>query len=197
MVLFLSPAGAGALMNLFSSVAPDFHAASKDVLLVVALAGVFTAGGALAAGFILDRIDRWRAYPVAGLVTSLVAGGILLAPLSPATYVIGAGLYALVTGFAYAAYMALALDLVGPETRAGGTLFTLCTAAVNVPVVYMLRLDGLGHAHFGVRGMIGADGAANAVAAILLLAFLRAERRGLRAEGRGLSAEGRAPRVER
>jgi hypothetical protein len=77
------------------------------------------------------------------------------------------------TGFGYAAFMALALDLVGADARAGGTLFTLLTAAVNIPVVYMIRLDGLGHAHFGVRGMLAADGLANACAAIGLLLVLR------------------------
>jgi hypothetical protein len=69
--------------------------------------------------------------------------------------------------------MALALDLVGGEAAAGSTLFTLLTAALNIPVVYMIRLDGLGHARFGVRGMLAADGLANAVSAILLLVVLR------------------------
>ena len=60
----------------------------------------------------------------------------------------------------------------GKLFTANSTLFTLFTAAVNVPVVYMLRLDGAGHARFGVRGMLAADGAANGVAAILLLALV-------------------------
>ena len=115
---------------------------------------------------------RWRAYPIAGLLTALVVGGMLLSPLSAATYLIGGALYALVTGFAYAAYMALALELVGAVSTANSTLFTLFTAAVNVPVVYMLRVDGAGHARFGVRGMLAADGLANAVAAVMLLVLM-------------------------
>jgi hypothetical protein len=88
------------------------------------------------------------------------------------TYILGAAAYALVTGFGYAAFMALALDLVGSDLAAGGTLFTLLTAALNIPVVYMLRLDGLGHARFGIRGMLATDGLANAAAAIVLLMLL-------------------------
>jgi PAT family beta-lactamase induction signal transducer AmpG len=171
-ILFISPVGAGALMNLFSSVAPEFNASSTIVIAVVAVAGAFTAGGALAGGYLLDHVDRWYAYPICGLLTALVAAGMLVAPLSASTYLVGGAMYALITGFAYAAYMALALELVGSVRTANSTLFTLFTAAVNVPVVYMLRLDGAGHARFGVRGMLAADGAANGVAAILLLALV-------------------------
>lgn len=173
MLLFLSPCAAGALMNLFSGVAPDYHASSTVVVAVVAVAGLLTALGALGGGALLDRFDRWRAYPVAGLLTGVVAACMIFAPLSPATYIAGAAAYALATGFGYAAFMALALDLVGGDAAAGGTLFTLLTAAVNIPVVYMIRLDGLGHAHFGVRGMLAADGLANASAAIVLLIVLQ------------------------
>ena len=173
MLFFLSPCAAGALMNLFSGVAPDYHASSTVVVVVVALAGILTALGALAGGALLDRFNRWRAYAMAGLLTGVVVACMIFAPLSPATYIAGAAAYALATGFGYAAFMALALDLVGADAAAGGTLFTLLTAAVNIPVVYMIRLDGLGHAHFGVRGMLAADGLANAFAAILLLIVLR------------------------
>jgi len=170
--LFVSPVGAGALMNLFSSVAPDFKASSTIVVTVVAVAGALTACGALVGGYVLEHIDRWRAYPIAGLLTAAVVGGMLLAPLTAATYLIGGALYALVTGFAYAAYMALALELVGGVSTANSTLFTLFTAAVNIPVVYMLRVDGAGHARFGVRGMLAADGIANALAALVLLVLI-------------------------
>lgn len=172
-LLFLSPCGAGALMNLFSGVAIDYHASSDMVVIVVVVAGVLTAIGALVGGALLDRIDRWRAYPIAGLVTSVVVMSMLFAPLTPSTYIVGAAAYATATGFGYAAFMALALDVVGGEAAAGGTLFTLLTAAVNIPVVYMIRLDGLGHARFGLHGMLAMDGLANVVAAILLLLVLR------------------------
>jgi hypothetical protein len=42
-------------------------------------------------------------------------------------------------------------------------------AAVNVPVVYMLRLDGLGHSYGGVRGMIAVDALSNTVFGLALL----------------------------
>lgn len=170
LVFFLSPISAGALMNLFSAVAGDFHASTTTVLWVVAIAGVLTPVGALLGGLACDRFDRWRVYPVAGIASAIAAGGTLLGPLRPATYLAGAAAYALATGLGYAAFMALAFDLTGSNTAAAGTRFTLFMAASNTPIVYMLRLDGWGHAHFGVRGMLAVDALANAAFGLIFLA---------------------------
>jgi MFS family permease len=171
-VFFASPVGAGALMNLFSGVAPDFHASSTDVVLVAGIGGLMMATGALLGGFAADHIDRWRMYALAGLFTAASTAGILAAPVGPLTYLLGAAAYAFCTGIAYAAFMALALELLGSSEIASGTRFTLFTAAVNVPVVYMLRLDGLAHARYGVRGMLGSDALANAGFGLFLLLLL-------------------------
>lgn len=163
LVYFLSPVGAGALSNLFSAVAREYHAPAGVVIWIVALAGVLTPVGALTGGFLCDHYDRWLVYPVAALVAAASAVTMAAAPLTPATYVAGAASYALALGFCYAAFMALAFQLVGPDTAASATRFSLFMAAVNVPVVYMTRLDGWGYSHFGVRGMLLVDGLANAL----------------------------------
>jgi hypothetical protein len=100
-------------------------------------------------------------------------GGMLLVPLSPGAYLAGAAAYALATGYSYGAFMALAYSLLGAGGAASGTQFTLFMAAVNLPVVYMLRLDGLGHAHFGVRGMLAVDGGANLLFGLVLFLLAR------------------------
>jgi MFS family permease len=170
---FLTPVGAGALMNLFSAVAGEYHASTSAVFAVVAMAGALTPVGALLGGLACDRFDRWRVYPIAGLAAAVSAGAAALLPLVPASYLIGGAMYALATGFCFAAGTALALELVGLRSAASSTRFTLFTAAVNVPVVYMTRLDGLAHAHFGVRGMLATDALANAVFGLILLVLRR------------------------
>ena len=190
-VFFLSPVGAGALMGLFAAVAGDFHASTTAVILVVVLAGVVTPVGAVIGGFICDRFDRWRVYPVAGFTASAAAGVLYFAPLTPTSYVVGAAAYAFATGFCYATFMSLALELVGSNTAATGTRFTLFMAAVNVPVVYMLRLDGMGHAHGGVRGMVAVDALSNLAFGLIRLAgvgWLRSRFRGIAAIEPSLSA---------
>jgi hypothetical protein len=145
----------------------------------VAIVGVLTPVGALVGGVVCDHYDRWLVYPVAGLLAAVAAGATALAPLRPATYILGAAAYALATGFGYAAFMALAFQLTGSASVASGTRFTLFMAASNTPIVYMLRLDGLGHARFGVRGMLAVDALANAAFALV---FLASRRRSLRSQ---------------
>jgi MFS transporter, PAT family, beta-lactamase induction signal transducer AmpG len=176
LLFFLSPISAGALMNLFSAVAPDFHATTAMVLWVVAIAGVLTPVGALVGGYVCDRFDRWYVYAIAGLAAAAAAGAPLIAPLTPATYVAGAAGYALSTGFGYAAFMALAFGLTGSDPSASGTRFTLFMAAANAPVVYMLRLDGWGHTHAGVRGMLATDAVANLLFGVVFLWLLAVRR---------------------
>lgn len=176
LLFFLSPIGAGALMNLFSAIASEFHASSSMIIASVALGGVLTPAGALIGGIVCDRFDRWLVYPVAGLTAALSAGLMTMAPLTPAAFLAGAASYALAIGFCYAAFMALAFQLVGANSAASGTRFTLFMAAVNVPVVYMLRLDGWGHARFGVRGMLAVDALSNLVFGLLFLAIALAAR---------------------
>jgi PAT family beta-lactamase induction signal transducer AmpG len=169
LVFFLSPIGAGALMNLFSAVASDFHASADVVVWVIALAGVLTPVGAVLGGVVCDRFDRWRAYPIAGLTAAASVAAMLVAPLTPTTFIVGAASYAIATGFCYAAFMALAFDLLGAGGPASSTQFSLFMAAANVPLVYMLRFDGLGHAHYGIRGLLAADALANAAFGIVFL----------------------------
>jgi MFS transporter, PAT family, beta-lactamase induction signal transducer AmpG len=171
LLFFLSPIGAGALMNLFSAIASEFHASASVVVWSVVVGGVLTPAGALIGGKICDRFDRWLVYPIAGLTAALAAGAMTVAPLTPPAFLAGAASYALTIGFCYAAFMSLAFQLVGENSPASGTRFTLFMAAVNVPVVYMLRLDGWGHARFGVRGMLAVDALSNLVFGLLFLAL--------------------------
>ena len=53
---------------------------------------------------------------------------------------------------------------------ASSTRFTLFIAATNAPLVYMIWLDGIAHAHFGLRGMLAADAVANGAFGLILLA---------------------------
>jgi hypothetical protein len=57
--------------------------------------------------------------------------------------------------------MALMVEIVGVETRDASTLFSVLNAIVTVPVLYMLRFDGLGFSRFGTRGLRWIDAGAN------------------------------------
>ena len=169
-LLFVSPAGSGALTALFPAAAVEYGASAGAVIWAVGVGGAaLMAGGALAGGFVCERYDRWLIYPAVGVMAALSAGVMALMPLTPTTFILGSLSYALVTGFSYSAFMAIALELLGSESAGPGTQFTLCIAATNAPMVYMLWIDGAAHARFGVHGMLIADAVANGVAGILLV----------------------------
>lgn len=177
-LLFLSPAGAGALILLLPAVAVDYHASPGIVIWVVAVGGgLCAAGGAVVGGFVCERIDRWLVYPGVGVVVALIAGLAAIAPRTVGVYVAAAASYGFITGLSYAAFMALTLDLLGSAAAAAGTRFTLFVAATNVPLVYTVWLDGLAHDRFGLRGMLWADAAANGIAGVLLLIVMWRRRR--------------------
>jgi predicted MFS family arabinose efflux permease len=172
--ILLCPLGAAAAANLFSGVAIDYHAANHTVVWITGFGGgFFTALGSLAGGFVADRIPRRVAYALAALVSSACALGMLVAPQTEATFVIGASLYLITMGLSFATYQALTLELVGPAGRSASTRQSLYAAAGNAPVMYMTWLDGQGYRSFGTRGLLGTDALSNLVAATLVLILVR------------------------
>ena len=53
------------------------------------------------------------------------------------------------------------VEIVGVETRDASTLYSVLNAIVTIPLLYMIRLDGLGFSRFGTRGLLWTDAAAN------------------------------------
>jgi len=91
--------------------------------------------------------------------------------LNEPVFAIGVSLYLAAQGVAFAAYSALALELVGDGGRSAATRYTLYNAAGNIPIVYMTWIDGRGYKLFGARGLMGAD-CLLGLAAVLIFLFL-------------------------
>lgn len=172
LAFFLSPVGANALTNLVSSIGPDYHASAGEVAAVSGvLGGLVSALGCLAGGWICDRMSRMKAYTLAGLLSAAFAAWMALGSKTPLTYFGGYAGYALGTGFAFAAFTALELEVLGKRPHAAGAAYSLLGASGNVPIVWMTSVDGLAYRHGGVKGLMAADGLANAVGAAVLLIF--------------------------
>jgi PAT family beta-lactamase induction signal transducer AmpG len=170
LVFFLSPVGVGALGNLISSVGPDYHAPSAIVAWITgAGGGVLTAGGALIGGWICDRVHRFTAYSVFGLLSSLCAVWLYLGPSTSFTYAAGYSAYSFTNGFAYAAYSALILEVLGKRPRAAATGYSLMNSSGNVPLIYMTWLDGVGYRYGGAHGLMAMDAAASGLGGVILL----------------------------
>ena len=67
------------------------------------------------------------------------------------------------------------VEIVGVETRDASTLFSVLNAIVTIPVLFMIKLDGVGFSRFGTRGLLWTDAGANllvfAVVAVIFTAY--------------------------
>jgi hypothetical protein len=132
-------------------------------------------------GFICDRMNRMTAYALAGLSSAVFAVWMAVGPANAFTYTGGYTGYSLAAGFAYAAFTALVLEVLGKRPHAAGSAYSLLVASGNVPIAYMTWVDGVAYKHASVKGLMGADAFANGAGGVILLLFARfAARRWLR-----------------
>jgi MFS family permease len=170
LTFFLSPVGTAAVNNLISGVGQDYHASGNEVALVTGVAsGLLSTVGCFAGGLLADKMNRMMAYALSGGLTAVFGAWLAFGPLSPFTFAAGYSGYSLAAGFAYAVYTALLLDVVGKQRHAAALAYSALNASGNASIAYMTWLDGKGSDHWGVRGMMGTDMAANAVFAVVLV----------------------------
>ena len=166
LILVSSPIGSGAMNNLWSAVAPDWHTGANTVALVTGLLnGMVGALGCVAGGWITDRIGRWWAYFGSGVLLAVVAAGMAIAARSQSAFSAGVLSYAFMGGVAYAAFSALVLFAVG--RGAASTKYALLSSFGNLPVMYVTALDGWSHDRYGSAGMLYLEALAGIVAILL------------------------------
>jgi MFS transporter, PAT family, beta-lactamase induction signal transducer AmpG len=169
-VLVCSPIGAGAMNNVWSAVAPDWHASPDRVALVSGiLNGVVSAVGCIIGGWVADRVGRWWSYFGSGVFIALVATVLAVAPRTPSAFAAGVLAYALFCGMAYAAFSAVILLAIG--RGAASTKYAALSSLGSLPVVYMTALDGWVHDKYGTSWMLHFD-ALSGVVCIAIAMFV-------------------------
>jgi PAT family beta-lactamase induction signal transducer AmpG len=170
LVFLLSPVGSAAVGNLISGMGPDYHASGSAVLWVTGIGGgLLSALGCFLGGVVADKIGSMFAYALAGGLAAIFALYLGLAPATPFTYAAGYSGYAISAGFAYAVFTAMVLDILGRRKHAAASGYAVLNSAGNLPIAYMTWLDGLGYQHWGARGLMATDAAANGSFVIILL----------------------------
>jgi MFS transporter, PAT family, beta-lactamase induction signal transducer AmpG len=161
LLLLASPVSSGAALNLLPAVASHYGVGGQGVMWVNGVAGgLVLAAGSLLATLVPAEWDRRLAYAGAGLLNAL-ASLVLLAGNSPPIYYAGTILYLVTTGFGYARFLALVMDILGSGAHGTSTRYSLFLAAGNLPIAYVLWLDGQGFHRFGTHGLFGVDAAGN------------------------------------
>ncbi len=185
-LLCLSPVGTAAAGQLFTSFADAYGVSDRWVTLTNGyLGGAIQGGACLVGGLLCDRVNRRVAYLAAGVATAICATAMALGPMTQTTYVVGALVYMLVTGFCYAAFTAFVLEVVGPAGATASTQYTLFSSAGNFAISYVIKCEGWGRqawqahasAATGPRGILFADAALNLVGVAVFVGVLSVLRR--------------------
>lgn len=175
LTFLLSPVGSAAVSNLISGMGPDYRASGTEVLWVTGIgSGLLAALGSLMGGAVADKMGRLVSYPLAGGLACAFGLYLGFADATPVTYALGYSGYSVASGFAWAVYTAIVLDIVGHRQHAAASAYAVLNSAGNVPIAYMTWLDGLGYRHGGARGTMTVDAAANGgfAAGLLVLAIV-------------------------
>jgi PAT family beta-lactamase induction signal transducer AmpG len=171
LICFL-PIGTGAASNLWAGVADDWHASADTVALVTGVfGGIASMIGCLGGGYLADRMNRKVAYALYGVLQALCAVAMAFAPRSEWMYVVFTMTYAVLNGFSYAAFSAVALEAIG--RGAAATKYNLFASLSNMPIGYMTAIDGWAAARWGAGGMLNVE-AVVALVAVLLFAGVAA-----------------------
>lgn len=172
-LLFLTPSGAVAAINLFSGLGRDFHTTEGRVVWVTGAGVAITSSiGALLGGYIADRVNRGALYLGGGLLAGLTSLTLAFTPDTEFTFTCGVLFYNAVAGLIYAAFSALQLQLTGSDNPTASTQMALFAASTNGAITYMTWFDGQGYRLYSVRGLFVADGAAAVITALALMAFV-------------------------
>ena len=177
-LLLAAPVGSGAAQNLLPAVASRYGVGGQGVLWVNGVVGgLVLALGSLLATLLPGDWDRRLTYAGAGCANGF-ASLVLLIGHTPAVYYTGTILYLITTGFCYARFIALVVEVLGPGEHGTSTRYSLLLAAGNLPIAYVLWADGVGFQHYGTNGLFGVDAGGNfLVFAIAGTAWLLARRR--------------------
>lgn len=177
-LLLLSPVGTGAAQGLFPALAAEYHVGEHGVEVLNGLfGGVLTMLGAFVAVIVPGRWDRRICYATSGLGASLIGIYLTFAPLTPAAYFVGVGLYLLTTGACWGFFLGVVMVTLGPAGAATSTRATILVCIGNLPIVYMTRVEGWAYSLFGVRGVPAIDAIGNLLVVLAVGIWLTARLR--------------------
>lgn len=172
------PMASGAAVGLLSGVAKQYGLNGNNVAWMNGLAGgLLMAAGSAAASILPTRVRATVMYMVVSLVNCATLCVLWLGPLRPSTYYLGVTLYLFTVGTCYAMFTAVVLEFMGHSGKSGSGRYSIINSLGNVPVQYMLLVDGWGGDRWGGRGLAGSEAVVGAIGASMLLAYFLSRKR--------------------
>ena len=165
LVIMVLPLASGAMP--WSAVASEWQASGDLVALVNGVGGgLASMVGAMAAGWVCDRMDPKRAYCLFGVLVGLMAAAMAVLPRTPTVFTVFVMLYMAAVGMGYTGYAAIVLQAIGKKSAA--TNWNLMAALSNIPIAVMSTFDGWVHDKYGTNAMLLGE---LALPALTILAF--------------------------
>ena len=173
LLLFITPCGSFALTNLLGGVGNDFSASPRMVSLAGGV-GAIVPGilGCVLFPLLAKRMPLRFLYLANGILGGLFTLSLVVLPHAPWTFSLALLGEFLFQAISYTGTVALSFETIGENNPLAATTFTFLIAATNVPVAYMLYLDGRAYSFGGVRGSFAADALISIVVCVLLGWFL-------------------------
>lgn len=154
-LLFVAPAATFSLTNFLSGLGRDFHASTHFVGLVGG-AGVLLGG--LCGCFTFPLIDKILPlrflYVAIGAAGALFTLALVLLPYDPTTFAVALIGENYFQALAITASTAIAFETIGRANPLAATTFCLLISAYNIPISYMLFVDGADTAGAGSRELM-------------------------------------------
>jgi len=173
LLCFLSPTACFALTNLFSALGADFHTPERRITAISGMGvAIACSVGCLAGIWLTGRFPRRKVYLLTGFGGAAAALGLIRVPHTFIFFAAGVLTYVFFQGINYTAFSSLCFEIVGPANPLASTQMAVLSAAANVPITYMTRVDGHFHTVYGLNGMLLVDAGSSIVVGTVLLAFL-------------------------
>jgi PAT family beta-lactamase induction signal transducer AmpG len=161
------------LTNFLSGVGHDFAASAAFVGGVGGL-GVLAGGiaGCLCFRLIAHLLPTRLLYLAIAAVGAVFTLSVLLCARSPTTFAIALIGENVFQALAITATVAIAFETIGRGNPLAATTYCLLISAANIPITYMLLVDGWGYGYRGVTGSFVADAGCALLSALLLTVLL-------------------------
>jgi MFS transporter, PAT family, beta-lactamase induction signal transducer AmpG len=171
-LLLTFPMNSGAATGLLAGIAQNYGVTGDQVAWINgAFGGVLLAAGSLGAMLIPAKMRASVAYLIVGLVNAATLLVLWLGPMRPAVYLVGTMLYLFTSGTGLATFTAVVLEFLGDSGKSGSGRYSIINSLGNVPVLYMIALDGWGGSRWGARGVAGTEAVLSVIGATVLLAY--------------------------
>ncbi|MEM6517679.1 MAG: MFS transporter, partial [Bacteroidota bacterium] len=170
-ILMTTPIAVGAVASMWSSIADQWNVLPDTTALITGvLSAILSVLGCIVGGFICDKFSRWTGFFGSGITLGLIAIIMAFTTFNNLNFCIGVLVYAFILGIGYASFSAVIIHAIGKENAS--TKYTFLSSLGNVPLVYLLALNGYIADNYNIKYMLVAEALLGIGFAIIFLGIL-------------------------